>query len=369
VNHEVRATRHEGADFASRIIAWQRTHGRHDLPWQNTRDWYRIWLSETMLQQTQVSAVIPYFQRFLARVPDLAALAAASEDDVLQLWSGLGYYARARNLHKAARIVIVQHGGVFPTDHGAIAALPGIGRSTASAICVFARGARHAILDGNVKRVLARHFGVEGYPGGKRVERAMWRQAESLLPASGIESYTQGLMDLGAGVCLRIRPDCGVCPLRATCVAYRDGRTGQLPSPRPARPLPERHTTMAVLVSQGEVLLEKRPAPGVWGGLWCFPEVSHAKLAEECAARFGVRVDQVERLAELRHGFTHFRLRIQPMLAHVVRAPAMEEPGTVWLVPSEARGAAIPVPVRRILAGLESAAPSTVPEAVHQGAR
>jgi A/G-specific adenine glycosylase len=342
------------ADFAARVIAWQREHGRHDLPWQNTRDPYRIWLSEIMLQQTQVSAVIPYYERFLARFPDLASLAAADEDDVLTLWSGLGYYARARNLHQAARVIREHHVGVFPIDHGAVCALPGIGRSTASAICAFSRGTRHAILDGNVKRVLARHFGVEGYPGQKRVEDALWALSESSLPETEIEAYTQGLMDLGARVCTRRRPRCAMCPLRESCVAHREGRTATLPSPRPAKVLPERETTMAVLMSGGEVLLEKRPAPGIWGGLWCFPEVDGARLPEECAARFALHVEATQQLDQVKHGFTHFHLRIQPVLAQVVRGHAAQSPGRAWLTPQHARDAAIPVPVRRILAALEA---------------
>ena len=339
-------------DFAARVVAWQREHGRHDLPWQNTRDPYRIWLSEIMLQQTQVSAVIPYYQRFLARFPDLAMLAAAVQDDVLALWSGLGYYARARNLHKTARLVQTRHAGVFPTAHAEICTLPGIGRSTASAICAFSTGARHAILDGNVKRVLARHFGIEGYPGNKRVESTLWGLSESLLPHAGIEAYTQGLMDLGARVCTRTQPRCTTCPLRDTCVALRDGRTATLPAARPAKALPERSTTMAVLMSRGEVLLEKRPAPGIWGELWCFPEVDAARLPQECAARFAVNVEATQPLGEVRHGFTHFRLRIHPVLAQVARTPGVESPGRLWLTPDDARGAAIPVPVRKILTAL-----------------
>jgi A/G-specific adenine glycosylase len=340
------------ADFAARVIAWQRRHGRHDLPWQNTRDPYRIWLAEIMLQQTQVSAVIPYYQRFLERFPDLVSLAAAGEDDVLALWSGLGYYARARNLHRAAQVVQQRHAGVFPAGREEVCALPGIGRSTASAICAFSHGGRHAILDGNVKRVLARCFGVEGFPGEKRVEGALWALSESLLPDTGIEAYTQGLMDLGANVCTRTRPRCTLCPLSETCVARREGRTALLPAPRPTKVLPQRDTTMAVLMSRGEVLLEKRPAPGIWGGLWCFPEVDGARLSQECAARFAVEVLETQPLGELRHGFTHFHLRIQPVLARVGRGFAVEAPGRVWLTPEDARGAAIPVPVRKILLAL-----------------
>jgi A/G-specific adenine glycosylase len=345
--------------FAARLIAWQKAHGRHDLSWQNTRDPYRIWLSEIMLQQTQVSAVVPYYERFLARFPDLAAVAAAPEDAVLALWAGLGYYARARNLHRAAQAIVQQHGGVFPRDLDAVRALPGIGRSTAAAICAFAYGTRAAILDGNVKRVLARHFGVDGYPGERRVEDALWGLSESLLPGQDVEAYTQGLMDLGATLCVRTKPRCAVCPVRDSCVAWREGRTADWPVPRPAKVLPQRQTTMLVLISRGELLLEKRPAPGIWGGLWCFPEVDGAQLGmgvgleQECLARFGLRLDAPRRLRDIEHGFTHFRLRITPVLARTDRADGAGEPGNLWLTPEDARGAAIPVPVRKIIDALE----------------
>ncbi len=338
--------------FAERVIAWQREHGRHDLPWQNTRDPYRIWLSEIMLQQTQVSAVIPYYQRFLARFPDLAALAAAAEDEVLTLWSGLGYYARARNLHAAARRIVEVHAGVFPRNPVEVAELPGVGRSTASAICAFAFGTRAAILDGNVKRVLARHFGVEGFPGERRVELALWALSEALVPDSGIEAYTQGLMDLGASLCTRNTPRCALCPLRETCVALRDRRTAELPAARPSRTLPQRETTMLVLASGGELLLEKRRSPGIWGGLWCFPEVDGARVEEECLTRYGTQPGEIERLGLIEHGFTHFRLRIRPVVVRARGRIAAEEPGRVWLTVEDALGAAIPVPVRKILRAL-----------------
>ena len=338
--------------FAVRVTEWQRRHGRHDLPWQQTRDAYRIWLSEIMLQQTQVAAVIPYYQRFLARFPDVRALAAATEDEVLAAWSGLGYYARGRNLHRAARLIEADWSGAFPADFESVSALPGVGRSTAAAICVFAYGARHAILDGNVKRVLARHCGIEGYPGEKRVADRLWRQAEALLPERDVEAYTQGMMDIGSSVCLRRNPLCAACPLTETCVARRDGATGRLPSPRPARALPQRETTMLVLLSGAEVLLEKRPAPGVWGGLWSFPELIGTE-PRSIIQRFGTMAGEPRKLAPIEHGFTHFRLRIHPLLAHLQRHHrSAEEPGRLWLALEDAKGAAIPVPVRKILQAL-----------------
>ncbi len=337
--------------LAERVIAWQRQHGRHDLPWQGTRDPYPVWLSEIMLQQTQVAAVIPYYQRFMTRFPDVASLASAGQDDVLAFWSGLGYYARARNLHRAARIVVEQHAGVFPGHLEAIAALPGIGRSTAAAIAVFVSGARQPILDGNVKRVLARCFGISGYPGEKKIENFMWELAAGLLPERDVEAYTQGLMDLGAGICTRHRPRCGVCPLAVECAARRENRISELPSPRPRKPVPEKSTVMLILQRNGEVLLEKRPEPGIWGGLWSFPEVSDASQAATLLhGRFGAAVKADGILPAIRHGFTHFSLTITPTLLRVTRIePRAQSPGHVWLTIEDAIGAAVPAPVRAIL--------------------
>jgi A/G-specific adenine glycosylase len=338
-------------EFAERVIAWQRQHGRHDLPWQGTRDPYPVWLSEIMLQQTQVAAVIPYFQRFITRFPDVASLASADQDDVLALWSGLGYYARARNLHRAALIVVQRHGGVFPRQFEEIAALPGIGRSTAAAIAVFVSGARQPILDGNVKRVLARCFGISGFPGEKKIEKRMWQLSAGLLPERDIEAYTQGLMDLGAGICTRHRPRCEACPLGEECAARRENRISELPSPRPRKPVPEKSTVMLILQRNGEVLLEKRPEPGIWGGLWSFPEVGDASQAATLSrGRFGaaVKVDGI--LPVIRHGFTHFALTITPALLRVTRMePRVQSPGHVWLTVEDAIGAAVPAPVRAIL--------------------
>ncbi len=341
--------------FAAAVVRWQQQHGRHDLPWQNTRDAYRIWLSEIMLQQTQVAAVIPYYERFLARFGDLAALAAASEDDVLALWSGLGYYSRARNLHHAAQLIAQQHGGQFPRDFEAVLALPGVGRSTAAAICVFAYGARHAILDGNVKRVFARCFGVAGYPGETAVADALWRHAEAEVPANNVEAYTQGLMDLGAGVCTRGKPRCGECPLADRCVALAGNAVARYPSPRPRKVLPQRRTRMLVIVHAGQVLLEKRPSVGIWGGLWSLPEIGAADdVAAVCAARYGVTAQDHRPLPEVAHGFTHFLLDIEPLRVAAKKVAARAAaPGVLWLPLAEATGAALPAPVRRILAALE----------------
>lgn len=346
-------------DFAVRLIAWQQKFGRHTLPWQGTSDPYRIWLSEIMLQQTQVESVIPYYQRFLARFPDLHALADAEEDVVLGLWSGLGYYSRARNLHAAARKIVQEHSGEFPRDLSEIELLPGIGRTTAAAVAAFAYQVRCAILDGNVKRVLTRVFGVEGWPGEKTVEAQLWRLAESLLPATApltsqndIRSYTQGLMDLGATVCTRGRPRCNVCPFEDDCVANMTGRQRELPAPRPRKNVPERAVAMFVLVCAGEVWLEKRPPSGIWGGLWSFPEGAEESAPEAMAAHLGFEIESRRELDGFTHTFTHFRLFIRPWLVFVRRSTHVMEPGCIWLPLSDIEGAALPTPVRRILQSL-----------------
>jgi A/G-specific adenine glycosylase len=335
--------------FATRLIAWHKHHGRHDLPWQNTRDAYKIWLSEIMLQQTQVTTVIPYYEKFLNNFPTVEALAAAPLDAVLALWSGLGYYSRARNLHQAAVLIVEHHGGKMPDDPERVEALPGIGRSTAAAICVFAYGRRHAILDGNVKRVLARYSGVRGYPGETKVQEILWRKAESLLPQKkGIVAYTQGLMDLGASLCARTKPQCAQCPLRADCVAHLRGLTASLPTKKPRAALPQRATTMLLMRNAGEILLEKRVASGIWGGLWSLPEVSHAREVAAAAKRYGVSVLTSKSLPEIAHGFTHFKLQIAPLLLEVKKAKR-SVPGVVWLPVADALTAAIPTPVRNII--------------------
>ncbi|WP_118181007.1 A/G-specific adenine glycosylase [Paraburkholderia phosphatilytica] len=345
-------------EFSVRLIAWQRQHGRHDLPWQKTRDPYRIWLSEIMLQQTQVSTATPYYLRFLARFPDVAALAAAPLDDVMALWAGLGYYTRARNLHRCAQVVVEQHGGAFPSTVDGLAELPGIGRSTAAAIASFAFGARATILDGNVKRVLARVFGVEGFPGDKKIENAMWTLAESLVPADGsdddVSAYTQGLMDLGATLCTRGRPDCAHCPFADDCVANLTGRQRELPAARPKKAVPTRRTWMLVLRDGERVMLEKRPPSGIWGGLWSLPEAGGEAALAERARNLGAR-DEPSPLAPFSHTFTHFRLDIEPRLVEVDRAVAPREIGdveTAWVEPKELDAYGVPAPVRKLLDGL-----------------
>lgn len=328
------------------MIRWQRRHGRHGLPWQRTRDPYRIWLSEIMLQQTQVAAVVPYYERFLARFPDLGRLAAATEDEVLGLWSGLGYYARGRRLRDAARRIAAR--GRFPDSVEGLMELPGVGRSTAAAIAVFAFGRRAAILDGNVKRVLARCFGIEG-------EEEQWELARTLLPARSIETYTQALMDLGATVCTRARPACDRCPVAKDCVALAGDRIAELPSPRKRKPLPRRRATWLVLQHQGAVLLERRPSPGIWGGLWVFPAGPSERLRSFCRKNFSVEISRVQKMPVIQHGFTHFRLDILPIRCSVRRKlPENKKAGRLWLDVADARGAAVPAPVKALLSVLAS---------------
>lgn len=319
--------------FAAALLRWYDRSGRHDLPWQVVRSPYRVWVSEIMLQQTQVATVIPYFQRFMARFPDVAALAGAPLDEVLHHWSGLGYYARARNLHAAAKRIESLHGGRFPDTLDAARALPGIGRSTAAAILALARGQRHAILDGNVKRVLARQHAVEGWPGAAAVERQLWQLAESHTPAERVADYTQAIMDLGATVCRRGRPDCGACPVAAGCAARRLGRQEDFPASRPQRPRPLRHARMLLLTDKdGAVLLEQRPPSGIWGGLWCPPELGDEPPEQWGLRTLGASIDADAPLAPIRHGFTHFELEIEAVPARVaaVRPGAMESGRWVW---------------------------------------
>lgn len=346
--------------FSAAVIKWQKEHGRHALPWQNTRDAYRVWLSEIMLQQTQVSAVLGYYARFLERFPTLADLADAPSEDVMALWSGLGYYTRARNLHACARRVMAEYGGRFPGDPALLAGLPGIGRSTAAAIAAFSSGTRAAILDGNVKRVFARVFGVDQFPGLKPVEDALWRRADALLPMDGIEAYTQGLMDLGATLCTRSSPDCGRCPLQERCVAYATGRTAELPVRKPKKAVPEKQATLIAVVHGGQVLLEQRPDTGIWGGLMSLPELdghqargidaADIDAVVRAAGAFG-EVEEAEALLPLVHVFTHYKLHIAPYRIGLARRAQMDA-CYVWWDMAKIEQAPLPAPVKKLLAQL-----------------
>lgn len=345
-------------EFSSRIVVWQRMHGRHDLPWQDTRDAYRVWLSEVMLQQTQVATVIPYYQRFVERFPDVHSLASAPLDAVLAAWAGLGYYSRARLLHRCAQQVVERHAGRLPGGAAALEALPGIGRSTAAAIAVFAGGERAAILDGNVKRVFARHFGIEGFPGSAATQAALWRAAERELPHDDVAEYTQGLMDLGATVCARSRPRCGACPVSASCVALREQRIAQLPAPRPRRERPQRSATLALLLDEDAVLLERRAPSGIWGGLLSAPEfddgIGDEQLQCALGQRYGVQCRVLQRLPVLRHEFTHYSFLMQPRVVEVTGGPAAAQGGLERIVLRDAAAAALPAPLLRLLQALET---------------
>jgi A/G-specific adenine glycosylase len=346
------------ASFATRLLAWFDRHGRHDLPWQHPRSAYRVWLSEIMLQQTQVQVVVPYFERFVAALPDVRALASAPRDDVLALWSGLGYYARARNLHAAAQRCVADHGGELPRDIDSLVALPGIGRSTAAAIASQAWNVRAAILDGNVKRVLARFHGVDGWPGTTAVAKRLWSLAEAhvedpALEAARMPDYTQAQMDLGATVCTRHAPACPRCPLREGCVARREARIDTLPAPRPAKQVPRREATVLLLRDgAGRTLLERRPPTGVWGGLWSLPQVADAGEARDWFARHveGDFGDALH-LPPVEHAFTHFRLTLRPLHwdGVALQASVRDNPGLRSFATHEVASLGLPAPIRRLL--------------------
>jgi len=335
--------------FSDRVLDWYALHGRKDLPWQVQPTPYRVWVSEIMLQQTQVATVIPYFQRFMQVFPDVETLAQAGQDQVLHYWSGLGYYARARHLHAAAQQIVDRYNGCFPEVFDEVTALPGIGRSTAGAILSLACEQAHPILDGNVKRVLARYHAVSGWPGQVRVQRQLWTLAEQHTPVHASAAYTQAMMDLGATVCTRARPCCEDCPLCAGCVANATGQQTGYPSPRPKKPLPVRAVCMLLLCNdQGEVLLEKRPPAGVWGGLWSFPELTAEDMPGSwCPDKLGITAGEVDRWPVMRHTFSHFHLDITPVLAVAGETAntVMEDGGRLWYNPSgtEQRGLATPV--------------------------
>ena len=339
--------------FSERLLAWFDHHGRHDLPWQHPREPYRVWLAEIMLQQTQVQTVIPYFERFIAELPNLASLAEASEEKVLALWSGLGYYSRARNLHATARRCMQDHGGALPNSFEALMALPGIGRSTAGASLAQAHGMPFAILDGNVKRVLTRWRGIEGWPGERAIEAQLWDLSRSLLPTERLADYTQALMDLGATACKRSKPDCDHCPVRSDCIARREGRVAYVPTPRPRKAIPQRHCLMLLARDiEGRVLLQRRQGSGVWQGLWSLPEAMDETslghlVSAQIAAPFHCRA-----LAAIEHTFSHYRLQITPMLAYPVTQRvgiADTDDDWRWVAADAWPSLGLPAPVRRLL--------------------
>lgn len=349
------------SSIAPRLLHWFDAHGRHDLPWQHPRCAYRVWLAEIMLQQTQVQTVLPYFERFLQHFPNLASLAQASLDEVLAQWAGLGYYSRARNLHRCAQLCVERHEGELPTTFDALLALPGIGRSTAGAILAQAHGQRHAILDGNVKRVLCRYFAIEGWPGETAVQRRLWQLAEAQTPDHRLADYTQAIMDLGATVCAR-KPDCASCPLQADCQARLAGITRRLPAARPRRVRPERRCSLLWMVDEtGRTWLQRRPMRGIWGGLWSLPELDWLdpdrpdEAADTIASwlvRQGLQASQLRPLPALTHEFTHFRLQLQPWFCVVNEAGvAMAEVADRgWFERPEIERRGLPAPILRLLA-------------------
>jgi A/G-specific adenine glycosylase len=342
--------------FSRRVLDWFDHHGRKDLPWQRDTTPYRVWVSEIMLQQTQVRTVIPYYERFMATFPTVQDLAVAEQDQVLHLWTGLGYYARARNLHRAARQVSEELDGEFPATVEGLCELPGIGRSTAGAIVSIAFRQRAPILDGNVKRVLARYHAVAGWPGEARVQRRLWQIAEESTPGERVADYSQAMMDLGATLCTRSSPDCERCPLAANCAALIQGKQADYPGKKPKRSMPVRATTFLMVRSgAGEVWLERRPASGIWGGLWCFPEVASPEDASGwCLDRLGVEPQSVDSWEPFRHTFSHYHLDIQPVLATLATSPesVMEGGERLWYNRIQPQEIGLAAPVAGLLTRL-----------------
>lgn len=341
-------------DFASRVLSWFDEHGRKDLPWQQNINPYRVWVSEIMLQQTQVQTVVPYFERFMQSFPNLEALAVADLDAVLRHWSGLGYYARARNLHQAAKTIRDTFGGKFPTSYDDVVNLPGIGRSTAGAILAIAGGQKHAILDGNVKRVLARHAAVDGWPGKTDVLKQLWALAEERTPELRLADYTQAMMDLGATLCTRSKPACHACPIAVDCEARLNAAVEAYPGRKPRKVKPLRETIMVVAIDESAVYLERRPPAGIWGGLWSLPEVSD--IGDWCRQTLDQEPGATEEFAVLRHSFSHFDLDIRPVVVRVSVASrkVADTPDATWYSPSDELPGGMAAPVQQIINSLKT---------------
>ncbi len=346
--------------FSERLITWFDVHGRHHLPWQRERTPYRVWVSEIMLQQTQVATVIPYYERFMARFPSVEDLAAAPPDEVMHLWTGLGYYARARNLQACARAVVERHGGVFPLALDTLVELPGIGRSTAGAILALSSEQRHPILDGNVKRVLARVFGIDGDPSAAAVSDRLWAVAEACTPHARVGAYTQAIMDLGATLCTRSRPACTVCPMHTQCVAAREGRQADLPGRKRRRARQAREAVLLVAERGGSgsraVLLERRPAPGIWGGLWSPPQfATQTEALAWCVREVGPLRGDVEPLGVIEHAFTHFDLTLKPVrVVCAARGAVRDGDARLWYALDAPPRVGLPQPILELLERLMS---------------
>jgi A/G-specific adenine glycosylase len=339
------------SDFADRLLAWFDDNGRKDLPWQQDVTAYRVWVSEIMLQQTQVQTVIPYFNRFIDRFPDIGALATAEQDEVLAHWSGLGYYARARNLHKAAQQISDEYGDMFPESLDEVIALPGIGRSTAGAILSLANGQRHTILDGNVKRVLARFDAIAGWPGKAEVAAGLWKVADRYTPDERTAEYTQAIMDLGATLCTRSRPACDRCPVSVDCEALRTESVGQYPGRKPKVKKPLKTTTMILASVGGQVYLERRPESGIWGGLWSLPELGERSIDDWCDATLGIAAKDISSWDVLRHSFSHYDLDIHPIVVRIEsHAGKVADAGaTTWYSLDDAPPGGFAAPVKKLI--------------------
>lgn len=339
--------------FQRRILTWFDQHGRKHLPWQQQISAYRVWISEIMLQQTQVNTVIPYFERFIQRFPDINVLAQAPLDEVLHYWTGLGYYARARNLHRAAQMIVTEYQGQFPCSIAEIQRLPGIGRSTAGAIASIALGQSQPILDGNVKRVLARYHAVDGWTGEQQVAAQLWRFAERYTPAERAADYAQAMMDLGAMICTRSKPKCERCPLMNQCLAYQQGKQQDYPTPKKVRALPVKTVKMLLLQqADNSFLLKKRPPVGIWGGLWSFPECDLKSDIVAASQRYGVaKTGNVKALPSFRHTFSHFHLDIHPVKVQVKQflPMVMEETGIIWYNLDNPPKLGLAAPVKQLL--------------------
>ena len=338
--------------FHFQVLQWFDRHGRKNLPWQKNISPYRVWISEIMLQQTQVATVIPYFEKFMERFPTVQKLAAAEQDDVLHLWSGLGYYSRARNLHKAAKMVVDAFAGEFPRSVDKLTELPGIGLSTAGAIASISMGIRAPILDGNVKRVLARYRAVEGWPGQSAVAKELWAIAEQYTPEERTADYTQAMMDLGAMICTRTRPSCLLCPLQDCCLAHQANEESRFPGKKPKKDKPERAVKMLMVINQfGEVLLEKRPSTGIWGGLWGFPEIQHNDDLEEKAIHLtGLEMEGFEEWDAFRHTFSHYHLDITPVKAFAHDSNRVADGNRWhWYQPEQPSELGLAAPVTRLM--------------------
>jgi A/G-specific adenine glycosylase len=342
--------------FSEKILAWFDLNGRKNLPWQLSKTPYTVWVSEIMLQQTQVKTVIPYYQAFMQRFPDVLSLANAAQDEVLHHWTGLGYYARARNLQKSAQMIRDEYAGKFPEQLEQLIALPGIGRSTAGAILSLACGQHHSILDGNVKRVLARYFAVEGWTGNKKVETELWQFADQLTPKHRTADYTQAMMDMGATLCTRSKPQCDICPVHTECLAFVQGRQAELPNKKPTKTIPVRSTIMLIPMWQKQLLIYKRPPSGLWGGLWGFHEVEQVEQIIERASKLGFNDIQQQTLSSFRHTFSHFHLDIQPVVLHLKQQPVAQimEDTQMWYDLTQPQNVGLAAPTKKLFSTINT---------------